>query len=164
MKSALSSLDRVKQSLLHHHHDDTIVEFPQGTRSAEDAAKAVGCSVAQIVKSMIFRGKGSAGDDDRPVLVLTSGCNQVDLAKVSALLNTAIEPADGRWVRDVTGFAIGGVAPIGHISPPVILIDEDLVSLSTIWAAAGSPMNVFSTSPSRLIAMTGGLVANVRKD
>jgi len=164
MKS--SSLDRVRQALLNHKHDDTIIEFPEGTRSAEDAAKAVGCDVAQIVKSMIFRasGSGSDGTDDRPVLVLTSGSNRVDEAKVSALLNTPIKPADGRWVRAITGFAIGGVAPIGHLAPPVILIDEDLLAAPQIWAAAGSPMKVFSTSPSRLVEMTGGLTANIRKD
>ena len=151
--------------MLDYGHEDTIIEFPEGTRSAKDAANAVGCSVAQIVKSMIFRGSDASGDSggDRPVLVLTSGSNSVDEAKVSKLLNTEIKRADGRWVRDVTGFAIGGVAPIGHIVAPVILIDEDLVPLPQIWAAAGSPMKVFSTSPSRLIEMTDGLVADIKK-
>ncbi len=156
MKS--SSVARVRQFLLNHNHEDTVVEFPEGTRSAVDAANAIGCSVAQIVKSMIYC------SDDRPVLVLTSGSNQVDEAKVSKLLNTKIKNANGRWVRKVTGFAIGGVAPIGHIVAPVILIDEDIIALSRIWAAAGSPMNVFSTSPSRLIEMTGGLIADIKRE
>jgi prolyl-tRNA editing enzyme YbaK/EbsC (Cys-tRNA(Pro) deacylase) len=162
----ISSADRVRQSLLSHDHEDTIIEFPEGTRSAKDAANAVGCCVAQIVKSMIFRSDDQSDDqsDDRPVLVLTSGSNWVDEAKVSKLLNTKIKPADGRWVRDVTGFAIGGVAPIGHIVAPVILIDEDLVPFPRIWAAAGSPMKVFSTSPSRLIEMTNGLIADIKKE
>ncbi len=154
----ISSVDRVRQALLGYGHEDTIVEFPEGTRSASDAANAVGCTVGQIVKSMIFRG------GDRPVLVLVSGANQVDEGKVSQILGTMIERADGRWVREVTGFAIGGVAPIGHISPPRILIDEDLVSKSVIWAAAGSPMKVYSTSPSQLIEMTGGVIADIRCD
>ncbi len=152
----ISSVDRVRKALLGYGHEDTILEFPEGTRSAGDAAKAVGCSVGQIVKSMIFRGGG------RPVLVLISGANQVDENKVSQILGVGIERADGRWVREVTGFAIGGVAPIGHIAPLKILIDEDLVSKSLIWAAAGSPMKVYSTTPPQLIEMTGGIIADVK--
>jgi len=154
----IRSVDRVRQSLQDHGHEDTIIEFPEGTRSAIDAANAVGCGVAQIVKSMIFQ------SDNRPVLVLTSGSNWVDENKVSRLLGSELKRADGRWVREVTGFAIGGVAPIGHIVAPVILIDEDLVPLPRIWAAAGSPMKVFSTSPSRLIEMTDGLIAEIKRD
>ncbi len=153
----ISSVDRVRQALLGYGHEDTIVEFPEGTRSAGDAANAVGCTIGQIVKSMIFR------DGDRPVLVLASGANQVDEGKVSQILGTRIERADGRWVREVTGFAIGGVAPIGHLASLKILIDEDLLSKTAIWAAAGSPMKVFSTSPSRLTEMTGGIVADIKE-
>lgn len=154
----ISSAQRVQQCLLAHNHENTIMSFPAGTRSAIDAAKAVGCRVEQIVKSMIFRSV------DRPVLVLISGSNLVDETKVSILLKAKIERADGRWVRDVTGFAIGGVAPIGHLVPPFILIDEDILPLPLIWAAAGSPMKVFSTSPSRLIEMTKGQVSDIRKN
>lgn len=152
----IKSVDRVRQALQAANHDDTITEFPQGTKSAQDAATAVGCTVSQIVKSMIFR------SGETPVLVLTSGTNQVDTNKVSHIFAMPIERADGRWVRDVTGFAIGGVAPIGHQSAPKILIDEDLIPMSKIWAAAGSPMKVFSTSGQKLLELTDGLVANIK--
>lgn len=152
------SVDRVRRDLLAAGHQDTITEFPEGTRSAQDAANAVGSTVAQIVKSMIFR------SGEVPVLVLTSGINRVDEHKVSQIIGQKIEPAKGRWVREVTGFAIGGVAPIGHKAPLKILIDEDLMSKSIIWAAAGSPMLVFSTSPDQLKTMTGGVVADIRQD
>ena len=151
------SVDRVRARLIEVGHADTITEFPEGTRSAEDAARAVGSSVAQIVKSMVFR------CGDVPVLVLTSGINRVDEEKVSQLLGEKIGPAKGRWVREVTGFAIGGVAPIGHKAPLKILIDQDLLQHSEIWAAAGSPMLVFSTTPEALKEMTGGLVADIRQ-
>ncbi len=152
------SVDWVRQALLDNNHDDTIVEFPEGTKSAAEAATAVGCTIGQIVKSMIFRCDGKA------VLVLTCGANQVDTNKVSALIGGKVERADGRWVREVTGFAIGGVAPIGHVLSPVVLIDEDLTVFDKVWAAAGSPMKVFSTTPQSLVEMTGGTVANVKSD
>ena len=152
----IRSVDRVRQALIDAGHADTISDFPEGTRSAQDAANAVGCSVAQIVKSMIFR------SGDKPVLVLTSGTNQVDENKVAQLIGDKITRAEGRWVREVTGFAIGGVAPIGHLSPPTILIDDDLVELSEVWAAAGSPMKVFATSGEKLVVMTGGVVGDIR--
>ena len=153
----VSSVDRVRRALREAGHADTIIEFPQGTRSAQDAASAVGCSISQIVKSMVFRYA------DRPVLILTSGTNRVDESKVSQLIGENIGRADGRWVREITGFAIGGVAPVGHISPAKILIDEDLMAYSQIWAAAGSPMKVFRTSGEKLVKMTGGMVAEIRK-
>jgi prolyl-tRNA editing enzyme YbaK/EbsC (Cys-tRNA(Pro) deacylase) len=152
------SVDRVRRVLFAAGHKDTITEFPEGTRSAQDAASAVGSTVAQIVKSMIFR------CGDVPVLVLTSGVNRVDEPKVSEIIGQKIEPANGRWVREVTGFAIGGVAPIGHKAPLKILIDEDLLRHKEIWAAAGSPMLVFSTTPDQLQAMTGGVVADIKQD
>lgn len=155
---AESSVDRVRRILLSAGHPDTVRAFPEGTRSAADAARAVGCSVAQIVKSLIFR------TGDRPVLVLASGVNRVDQNKVEALVEGRVRPADGRWVRATTGFAIGGVAPIGHKTDPLILIDADLMALSPVWAAAGSPMHVFSTEPAALQTMTAGTVADVRED
>ena len=151
-----NSVERVRAALLSAGHEDTIAEFPDGTRTAADAAAAVGCTVAQIAKSIVLR----AGE--QVVLVIASGINRVDVAKVSALLGAAVKSADARWVRDVTGFAIGGVAPVGHLSPPRVLIDEDLMALDPIWAAAGSPRHAFRTSARELVDMTGGQVSDVK--
>ena len=112
---ATSSVERVRAALVAAGHADTISEFPDGTRTAQDAANAVGCTVAQIAKSIVLR----AGDE--VVLVIASGANRIDTAKVAALIGRAVKPADGRWVRDTTGFAIGGVAPLGHTVTPRML-------------------------------------------
>ena len=152
------SVERVREALRLSSHADTVTMFPEGTRTAQDAATAVGCTVAQIVKSIVLR----AGE--QVVLVLTSGANRVDTAKISAKLGQPVKAADGRWVRDATGFAIGGVAPVGHLSPPRIFIDADLMKLDPIWAAAGSPRHVFMTSAPELARMTGGEIADVKED
>jgi prolyl-tRNA editing enzyme YbaK/EbsC (Cys-tRNA(Pro) deacylase) len=144
------SIERVRAALLAAGHPDTITAFPAGTRTAADAAAAVGCTVAQIAKSIVFRAGG------RAALIVTSGANRVDPAKAGALLGVPLARADADWVRTVTGFAIGGVAPIGHLTPPLLLIDEDLRELDPIWAAAGSPMHVFRTTPADLHRLTGG--------
>ena len=128
-----NSIERVRAALLSAGPADTIAEFPDGTRTAADAAAAVGCTVAQIAKSIVLRAA------DQVVLVIASGVNRVDVAKVSALLGVTVKSADARRVRDTTGFAIGGVAPVGHLTPPRVLIDQDLMALDPVWAAAGSP-------------------------
>lgn len=151
------SVERVRAALLAAGHADTITIFPDGTRTAQDAARAVGCTVAQIAKSVVLR----AGE--QVVLVVASGANRVDLAKISARLDQPVKPADGRWVRDNTGFAIGGVAPVGHASPPRIFIDADLMALDPVWAAAGSPRHVFRTSATELARMSGGEIADVKE-
>ncbi|WP_203071089.1 YbaK/EbsC family protein [Falsiroseomonas ponticola] len=151
------SVERVRAALAAAGHPDTIQAFPEGTRSAADAAAAVGCDVAQIAKSIIFRAGGQA------VLVITSGANRVDMGKVAAATAFHVKRADGGWVRDVTGFAIGGVAPIAHLTPPVVLVDEDLFALGRIWAAAGSPMHVFETTAEALLRMSGGRRADVKE-
>ena len=153
-----SSVERVRAALLAAGHPDTIQAFPEGTRSAAEAAAAVGCAVAAIAKSIVFR----AGP--RPVLVVASGANRVDMAKVAAATGLAVKRADGGWVRDVTGFAIGGVAPVGHLTPPLVLLDRDLLALDRVWAAAGSPMHVFATTPAELLRLTGGTMADVREE
>ena len=155
---AEGSVERVRSALLALGHEDTITEFPDGTRTAEDAARAVGCTVAQIAKTIVFR----AGDN--PVIVIASGPNRVDRAKVVALLGVEVKQADARWVRDVTGFAIGGVAPVGHQSPARFVVDQDLLALDTVWAAAGSAAHVFRTTGAELARMSGGLVANIRQE
>lgn len=151
------SVERVRAALVAAGHADSIEAFPEGTRSAADAAAAVGCQVAQIAKSIIFR----AGE--RAVLVIASGANRVDMGKVAAATGFHVKRADGNWVRDVTGFAIGGVAPLGHLAPPVVLVDEDLFALDRVWAAAGSPMHVFATTPAELLRVSSGTRADVKE-
>jgi len=136
-----------------------IVEFPQGTRTAAEAAAAIGCRVEQIVKSLVFRGAASGAF----VLVLAGGANRVDEKKVAAHLGEKIEKADAAFVREQTGFAIGGVPPVGHLERPVTLIDEDLLGPDELWAAAGTPNTVFRLSPADLVRMAGGAVVAVRK-
>jgi prolyl-tRNA editing enzyme YbaK/EbsC (Cys-tRNA(Pro) deacylase) len=150
------SVERVRAALLAAGHPDTITQFPTGTRTAADAAAAVGCSVAQIAKSIVFR------CGMRAVVVITSGANRVDQAKAGAALGATLGRADADWVREATGFAIGGVAPVGHVSPPMLLLDQDLLLLDPIWAAAGSPSHVFRTSAADLARITGATVARVR--
>ncbi len=153
-----SSTARVRAALLAAGHDDTITEFPAGTRTAADAAAAIGCDVAQIAKSIVFRAGG------RPVVVIASGTNRVDTAKVAAALGVAIRRADADWVRETTGFAVGGVAPLGHLAPPLLLFDRDLLDLHPIWAAAGSPHHVFPTEAETLLRITGAQVADIRQE
>jgi prolyl-tRNA editing enzyme YbaK/EbsC (Cys-tRNA(Pro) deacylase) len=170
-----ASVERVRAALLAAGHPDSIRAFPEGTRSAAEAAAAVGCDVAQIAKSIVFRAaarsaegtarsRESAGPQkSRPVLVIASGANRVDLAKVAAATGLAVKRADGAWVRDVTGFAIGGVAPLGHLTPPLVLLDRDLLALERVWAAAGSPLHVFETDPMALLRISGGQAADVKE-
>lgn len=151
------SVERVRAALVAAGHADTVQAFPEGTRSAAEAAAAVGCEVAQIAKSIVFRG------GERVVLVVASGANRVDMAKVAAATGFHVKRADGTWVRDVTGFAIGGVAPLGHLTPPVVLVDEDLFRFDRVWAAAGSPMHVFATTPEDLLRLSAGRRADVKE-
>ena len=156
MSDAGGSVERVRAALLAAGHPDTIISFPAGTRTAADAAAAVGCGVAQIAKSIVFR------CGMRAAVVITSGANRVDPAKAAAALGVRLGRADADWVRQATGFAIGGVAPVGHLAEPLLLLDEDLLALDPIWAAAGSPSHVFRTSPAELLRITGARVAAVR--
>lgn len=131
----------------------TIVEFSKTTRTAAEAAAAIGCTVAQIAKSLIF--KTSSGS---PLLVIASGTNRVDEKVVGKFLEEEIFKADADFVRDATGFAIGGVPPIGHPVPIKTVIDQDLFQHKVIWAAAGTPNAVFQLTPRDLEKMTGGTV------
>jgi prolyl-tRNA editing enzyme YbaK/EbsC (Cys-tRNA(Pro) deacylase) len=135
-----------------------VLEFEAGTRTAADAAAAVGCTVAEIAKSLVFRAKESR----RSVLVVASGVNRVDERRVAALIGEKIARADADFVREKTGFAIGGVPPVGHAEAPLTLIDQDLMQYETIWAAAGTPNAVFQLRPAELEALTGGRVAEVK--
>lgn len=136
-----------------------VVEHEGGTHTAEDAAAAIGCDVAQIAKSLIFRAKESG----RPVLVIASGANRVDEKAVGRLIGEKIARADPDFVRDSTGYAVGGVSPIGHAVAPLVLIDADLMALDTLWAAAGTANAVFRLTPADLVALTGGRVEVIRK-
>lgn len=135
-----------------------VVEFEASTRTSQDAAAAIGCTVAEIAKSLIFKSAGG-----RPVLVIASGVNRVDEKKVRALLGEKIERADADFVRAATGYAIGGVPPVGHATPAVVLIDSDLQRFEALWAAAGTPNAVFKVTPSDLVRLTQGRIADIAK-
>jgi len=139
-----------------------VVEFEQPTRTSAEAAEAIGCAVAQIAKSLIFRTQPGG----RPVLVVASGSNRVNEKAVpsrfaEALGGEKIGRADPDFVRSNTGFVIGGVPPVGHAVPPVVLIDADLLQYDEIWAAAGTPNAVFRLTPVQLVDMTNGAVGPV---
>lgn len=139
--------------------DFQVLEFSESTRTAEEAAAAIGCTVAQIAKSLVFR----AAESNRSVLVVASGSNRVDEKKVARLIGEGIARADADFVRAKTGFAIGGVPPIGHQEAPIVLIDADINGFDIIWAAAGTPNAVFKLTPVQLLALTQGQVADVAK-
>ena len=135
-----------------------VLEFDQSTHSSAEAAAAIGCDVAQIAKSMLFKAA-----DGAPVLVVASGMNRVDEKKIAALLGQKISRADAGFVLERTGFAVGGVSPVGHATQPVVFLDRDLQAYSRIWAAAGSPNAVFALSPADLARLTGADFADVAK-
>jgi prolyl-tRNA editing enzyme YbaK/EbsC (Cys-tRNA(Pro) deacylase) len=144
-----SAVDRVAAVLRDAGVEAEIREFPEGTRTAQEAAAAVGCDVGQICKSLVFR----IGDE--PLLVVASGSNRVDETRFGAVM------ADARWVRDQTGFAIGGVPPVGHARAIDTVVDEDLLGYDVVWAAAGTPRAVFAIEPDRLVEVAGARVARV---
>jgi prolyl-tRNA editing enzyme YbaK/EbsC (Cys-tRNA(Pro) deacylase) len=134
-----------------------VVEFEVAIKTAAAAAEAVGCDVAQIVKSLVLRRLPDGG----ALLVAASGANRVDLAKVAALAGAPVAMADAKRVREATGFAIGGVAPLAHPAPLETLIDRDLTRHARIWAAAGHPNSMFELTPDELVRLTGGRVVEV---
>lgn len=128
------------------------------TRTSEEAAASVGCSVAEIAKSMVFR----ARETGRPVLAVMSGANRVDTGKLRGLLGEKVDRPDADFVRARTGYAIGGVPPLGHPEPLPTWIDEDLFAFERVWAAAGSPFSVFEIAPPALLAACGGVRADLK--
>jgi len=152
-----ASAAKVQDSLKAMGLEAMVVQLPASTRTAKEAAEAVGCQVAQIAKSIVFRGLES----DRPVLVVASGINRIDEAKVSDLLGEPIGPAQADYVRARTGFVIGGVPPLGHQEEIWTVVDRDLLGFDLVWAAAGTPKAVFSVSPADLVRAVGGRVAQV---
>ena len=135
-----------------------VVELPASTRTAVEAARAVGCQVEQIAKSLVFKTVTS----ERPILVIASGPNRVDERRLGVLLGEAITKADAGYVRQRTGFVIGGVPPVGHSEPLVTYVDVDLLSYASIWAAAGTPNAVFQLTPDDLVRITSGTVVRVK--
>ncbi len=137
----------------------TVIELSESTRTAQDAATAIGCDVAQIAKSLIFKTVSSS----RPVLIIASGPNRVNEKVIELKIGEKITKADAAVVREITGFAIGGIPPIGHKQKiDLIFIDEDLLEFESIWAAAGTPHAVFKMSGKDLLEMTNGTVMSIK--
>ncbi len=133
-----------------------IKEMSDGTRTAADAAAALGCTTDQIAKSVIFRGR----DSDRVYLFVTAGGNRVDPSKATALAGEDLAPADAAFVRGQTGFAIGGVAPVGHLNPPEAFFDPYLLEFDVVWAAAGTPRHVFPLPAAELAKISDAQVSD----
>jgi prolyl-tRNA editing enzyme YbaK/EbsC (Cys-tRNA(Pro) deacylase) len=155
-RATLGSIERVRASLAERGLDHlTVREFAASTATASDAAAAIGTTVGRIVKSLVFMAA------DQPVLVLASSPNRVDVAKVSQLLGKPITRANADQVRALTGFAIGGVPPVGHAQRLTTLVDRDLLQYDQVWAAAGTPNAVFAIAPTDLVRIADGLVEDV---
>ena len=153
-----SSAQKVQKALQARGLNCEVVQMQKTTRTAKDAAQAVGCEVGQIVKSLIFKGKQSR----KPFLVVASGANRVNEKVLARQISEPVKMADPEFVREKTGFAIGGVPPVGHLSPLIIFIDEDLLQYEEIWAAAGTPHAVFKLTPAELKTITNGTVISVK--
>jgi len=159
MNSNLSdSAQRVQDALQDLSLTLHVVELPASTRTAGQAAEAIGCTVGQIAKSLLFKTTATK----RPILVIASGTNRVDESVISELVGEPIEMADPDFVRQTTGFAIGGVPPVGHAQPIRTFIDRDLLTYETIWAAAGTPHAVFRLTPDDLLQAAVGEVVSVK--
>jgi prolyl-tRNA editing enzyme YbaK/EbsC (Cys-tRNA(Pro) deacylase) len=130
--------------------------FPEGTRTAEDAARAVGCSIGQIVKSLVFVASG------HPVVALVSGANRLDPVRLGRLAGEPVVKADAEATRAATGYSIGGVPPFGHAQPLAVYVDRDLLGYEVVWAAAGRPDTVFAVTPDRLLEISGGSAADLK--
>lgn len=157
MSTLSPSAQKIQNLLQELGYSYTVVEHAESTRTAQEAADRAGCELGQIVKSLIFRGKTSS----KPILVLTSGPNRVNEKQISEYAGEAIGKADAEFVRAVTGFAIGGVPPIGHVQEMETYLDEDFLKYQTIWAAAGTPNAIFELKTEDLQPMTGGRVVRV---
>lgn len=149
-----ANVRRVKEALLQGGLTVQIKAMEESARTAQMAADAIGCQVAQIVKSLVFKAQGQ----DLAILALVSGANRLDEKLVEEQLGFKLEKANAAFVRDMTGFAIGGVAPVGHLKPSQTIIDQDLLLFKTVWAAAGHPNTVFPISPPQLIKLSAGKV------
>ncbi len=153
-----SSAQKIQDLLNSRGYDYTVIEHTESTRTAQEAAERAGCLLGQIVKSLIFKGKESG----KPILVLTSGANRVDEKSISEYAGESISRADADFVRATTGFAIGGVPPVGHAQAMETYLDEDFLQYQTIWAAAGTPNAIFELRTSDLQEITNGKVVRVK--
>lgn len=153
------SAQRVQDVLKEHNLGLKVIEFTELTRTAQEAANTIGCTVGQIAKTLIFKGKTSG----KPVCIVASGPNRVDEKKVELILGEGLEKPDADYVVQHTGFAIGGIPPIGYTFENKPLIDEDLMNFKEIWAAAGTHNAVFCLSPRDLVAITQGTVTKIKK-
>ncbi len=154
MASNLSdSAYRVQKFLLEKGFSFEVKELPGSTRTAQEAADSIGCTVAQIAKSLVFRDK----ETNTPILVIASGSNRVDIAKIETATGLKLGKADGSYVKERVGYAIGGIPPVGHIVPLKTILDTDLKKYEVIWAAAGTPFAVFQLKPSDLEPLTNGM-------
>jgi Cys-tRNA(Pro) deacylase len=154
---ALSAIERVLRALEGHGVSAEVRTFTESTATAEAAAAAVGTSLGRIVKSLVF-----ATPDGEPILALVSGANRVDLPRLGAHVGQPVGRADANRVREATGYAIGGVPPVGHLSPLPVYVDADLLQFEQVWAAAGTPNSVFGIDPRRLVEITGGQVVELK--
>lgn len=136
--------------------DVRVRRFPDGTRTAADAARAIGCEVGQIVKSLVFVAAG------RPVVALVSGANRLDESHLAAVAGGPVVKADAATARAATGYAIGGVPPFGHATPVPVFMDRDLLGYGVVWAAAGRPDSVFEIRPERLQELSNATVADLK--
>ena len=150
------SVQRVADALRAAGIEPEIVELSASTRTAEEAAAAIGTSVPKIVKSLVFLA------DDAPIVALVSGSNRLDTDRLGAALGRSISRADAATVRAATGFAIGGVPPLGHAAVLDVLIDRDLLQYDVVWAAAGTPHAVFPIAPEQLVSATNGRVVDLK--
>jgi prolyl-tRNA editing enzyme YbaK/EbsC (Cys-tRNA(Pro) deacylase) len=158
MEHALSpNAQRVQAALASASLQCSVQELPASTRTAQEAAAAVGCAVAQIAKSLVFRGKVTG----TPYLVIASGANRVNEQRLSEWVSEPVEMPEAGFVRSVTGFPIGGVPPLGHDQPLRTFIDQAFLAYDAIWAAAGTPNAVFQIRPDDLIRATGGEVVSL---
>ena len=158
VKSLSNSAQKVQNALNAHGLACEVYEMPDTTRTARDAAQAAGCEVGQIVKSLVFKGVRT----NKPYLVLASGANRVNEKQLGKIVDEPVKMPDADFVREKTGFAIGGVPPLGHAEKLEILIDEDLLPYDEIWAAAGTPNAIFKLTPMDLQKITAGRVACIK--
>jgi prolyl-tRNA editing enzyme YbaK/EbsC (Cys-tRNA(Pro) deacylase) len=149
---------RIQRLLAEARIDSQVVEFEQPTRTSAEAATAIGCTVAEIAKSVVFRTK----DTNQAVVVVASGDNRVSEDKVATLVGESLGRASADFVREATGFVIGGVAPLGHANPVRMVLDRDLLRFQAIWAAAGTPFSIFRLAPSDLPRLTGATWSDIR--
>lgn len=152
------SIRRVQENLSENHFDGHVVFLPDSARTAQEAAKAIDCTVEQIAKSIVFQGKNSR----EPYLIIASGVNRINEKLIAQAVAEDVNMASANDVRDLTGFVIGGVAPVGHTQSLKIFIDEDLLNHETIWAAAGHPKAVVKFTPNDLVSLTNGQVIAVK--